>query len=243
MKYFIFVQREKKVVEKSMRGKLILIEGTDCSGKETQANLLMDSLKKMGIPVCKMSFPVYDSPTGKIVGGPYLGKPAICEGYFEEGANLVDPKVSALYYAADFLYHLEDMQKILDKGTWIILDRYFYSTFAHQGGKERLKAKRLALYEWLEKLELELLGLPDPEIKIFLHMPYSCSIMLREGRTEAADQNERSTSHLKNAEKAYLEIAERYHFHTISCDRRKKIKSIEEISEEVLDYVKSQIGK
>ena len=125
------------------RGKLILIEGTDCSGKETQANLLMDALKKLGIKIQKVSFPDYESPTGKIVGGPYLGKSYICEGYFEEGANHVSPKVSALYYGADFLYHLEEMNKLLDKGTWILLDRYFYSTFAHQGGKERNKQKRL----------------------------------------------------------------------------------------------------
>ena len=74
-------------------------------------------------------------------------------------------------------------------------------------------------------------------------MPYECSVKLRKDRKEAADQNERSTVHLKNAEQAYLEIADLYHFHTIACDRRKKIKSIEEIHEEVLEYVKKEIDK
>ena len=60
------------------RGKLILIEGTDCSGKETQSKLLIDYLKSNGIDVVRMAFPAYDSPTGKIVGGPYLGKSYIC---------------------------------------------------------------------------------------------------------------------------------------------------------------------
>lgn len=224
-----------------MRGKLLLVEGTDCSGKETQANLLMESLKKMGIKVVKMSFPAYDSPTGRIVGGPYLGKPAISEGWFPEGADAVDPKVSALYYAADFLYHLEEMNRLLEKGTWILLDRYFYSTFAHQGGKERNKQKRLEMYKWLEKLEMDLLGLPDPEIKILLHMPYECSIKLREARKEAPDQLERSATHLKHAEQAYLELADLYHFHIISCHHRKNIKTIEEIHEEVLEYVKKEL--
>ena len=225
------------------RGKLILIEGTDCSGKETQANLLVEALKKAGIKIQKVSFPDYESPTGKIVGGPYLGKSYICEGYFEEGANHVSPKVSALYYGADFLYHLEEMNKILEKGTWILLDRYFYSTFAHQGGKERNKQKRLEMYKWLEKLEFDLLGLPDPEIKVFLHMPYECSVKLRKERAEAADQNERSSVHLKNAEQAFLEVAELYHFHTIYFDRRKKIKTIEEIHDEIFEYVKKEIEK
>ena len=181
--------------------------------------------------------------TGKIIGGPYLGKPAICEGWFQEGANLVDPKVSALYYAADFLYHLEEMQKKLEKGTWLILDRYFYSTFAHQGGKERKKEKRLAMYKWLEKLEMDLLELPDPEIKIFLHMPYQYSVLLRQKRGELPDQNEQSKTHLKHAEQAYLELAQLYHFHTISCNDKKRIKSIEDISKEIIEYVKGTIQK
>lgn len=226
-----------------MKGKLILIEGTDCSGKETQSNLLMEELKKRGYKAERIGFPDYDSPTGKIVGGPYLGKSYICEGWFEEGANNVDPKVSALYYAADFLYHLEDMKKKLNRGTWIILDRYFYSTFAHQGGKERNRKKRVEMYEWLEKLEFDLLGLPDPEIKIFLHMPYECSIQLRANRGESPDQNERSSLHLRHAEEAYLEIAKRYQFHTISCDHRKKIKSKEEIAKEILEYVEDFLKK
>ncbi|MBQ8234327.1 MAG: thymidylate kinase, partial [Bacilli bacterium] len=57
-----------------MRGKLIVIEGTDCSGKETQTNLLIEKLKNDGYNTYKFSFPMYDTPTGKIVGGPYLGK-------------------------------------------------------------------------------------------------------------------------------------------------------------------------
>jgi dTMP kinase len=57
-----------------VRGKLIVIEGTDCSGKETQANLLIEKIRKTGILVEKFSFPNYESPTGKIIGGPYLGK-------------------------------------------------------------------------------------------------------------------------------------------------------------------------
>ena len=78
-----------------MKGKLIVIEGTDCSGKETQSNLLIEKLKKENIRIEKFSFPNYNSPTGKIIGGPYLGKSYICEGWFEEGAPNVDPKVSA----------------------------------------------------------------------------------------------------------------------------------------------------
>ena len=95
-----------------MRGKLIVIEGTDCSGKETQTNKLMERLKRDGHKVFKFSFPSYDSPTGRIIGGPYLGKDYICESWFEEGAINVNPKVASLYYAADRLYN---MPKIIEK--------------------------------------------------------------------------------------------------------------------------------
>ena len=84
-----------------MKGKIIVIEGTDCSGKETQTSLLVQNLKKQGRKIERLSFPDYDSPTGKIVGGPYLGRTGMGESFFKEGAAAVDPKVAALYYAAD----------------------------------------------------------------------------------------------------------------------------------------------
>ena len=224
-----------------MRGKLILIEGTDCSGKETQANKLLEYLNNEGIETVKIGFPDYDSPTGRIIGGPYLGKEYICPGWFKEGAVNVSPKVSALYYGADFLYHLEMINEILDSGKWIILDRYFYSTFAHQGSKERVKSKRLEMYKWFEKLEFDLLGLPDPDIKIFLHMPLEWSLVLKKNRKEKPDELEQSTTHLKQAESAYKEIAKLYNFEKVSCASSKKLKTVEEIHTSVIKVVRKYI--
>ena len=118
-----------------MKGKLIVIEGTDCSGKETQSKMLIEKLKQDGYPVEKFSFPMYDTPTGKIVGGPYLGKSYICDGWFKEGADKVDPKVAALYCAADRRYNMDKIVSLLNTGVHVILDRYTYSNMAHQGGK------------------------------------------------------------------------------------------------------------
>lgn len=233
----LFVEGE----EKYMRGKLILIEGTDCSGKETQANKLVEYLNSKGIEVVKFAFPDYESPTGKIVGGPYLGKEYICDGWFSEGAANVDPKVSSLYYAADFLYHLPQMNKVLDEGKWIILDRYFYSTIAHQGCKIKDKRKRLEMYKWFEKLEMDLLELPDPEIKLFLHMPYECSIQLKKDRIERPDQLEADSSHLIAAENAYKEIAKIYNFDTIKCGYGEKPRTIDEIHKDVVKVLKKHI--
>lgn len=119
-----------------MKGKLIVTKEQIDSGKETQTKLLVKYLKENNTKVFTMSFPNYDSPTGKIIGGPFLGKSYISNGYFPEGAPNVDPKVSSLYYAADRLYNLPIIQKKLNEGYTVILDRYVYSNMAHQAGKE-----------------------------------------------------------------------------------------------------------
>lgn len=214
-------------------GKLVLIEGTDCSGKETQSKLLIDNLKKKGYKAVYVSFPDYDSPTGKIVGGPYLGKEEICESYFSEGPALVDAKVASLYYAADRVYHLEALKKVLNENDYVILDRYVYSNMAHQGGKISDRKKRNEMYEWLYHLEFEMLDLVKPDLIYFLHMPYEEACLLKKNRV-SLDGHEKDSNHLKNAEMAYLELKDKYNFIYISCVDSKGIKSIDEIGAEII---------
>ena len=224
-----------------MRGKLIVIEGTDCSGKETQTNLLLKKLNSEGVKVEKFSFPNYQSPTGRIVGGPYLGKNYISDCWFPEGATNVDPKVAALYYAADRKYNIHKIVWLLENGINVILDRYVYSNMAHQGGKLNNTDERLAMYDWLEKLEFDLLELPKADIKVFLHMPYEQAKILKQGREEVGDQHEQSVEHLKSAEAAYIELSNKYNFKTIECNIGDTIKGIEDINDELYSYVKKQI--
>ena len=154
-------------------GKFIVIEGTDCSGKETQSKLLVEKLEKLGKKAIRLTFPNYDSPTGKIVGGPYLGKKEICECWFKEGAVNLDPKVASLYYAADRKYNENSIKKYLDDDYFIICDRYVSSNMAHQGSKIKNDEERFHMYEWIDKLEFWLLSLPKPDKTIFLHVPYT----------------------------------------------------------------------
>ena len=224
-----------------MKGKLIVIEGTDCSGKETQSNLLIEKLKGDGIRIEKFSFPNYNSPTGKIIGGPYLGKSYICDGWFPEGAPNVDPKVSALYYAADRLYNIDKIKFLLDNGVNVILDRYVYSNMAHQGGKLPDKDERASMYDWLDNLEFNLLDLPRPDIGVFLHMPYELSLSLKKDRIEDLDQNEKDKNHLINAEMAYIELANKYDFYTIECNSGDRIRTIEEINNALYKYISRKV--
>ena len=267
------------------KGKIIVIEGTDCSGKETQSKLLIEKLNNLGKETKYFSFPAYSSPTGKIVGLSYLGKPylaeelimqhseeikqrlsllekydekyldivlgVICEslahGWFPEGAPHVDSKISSLYYAADRAYNIDNIKEYLNEGINVILDRYVYSNMAHQGGKGKTPEERKAIYEWLFKLEFEMMGLPEPDVKLFLHMPTDFTTLLKQGRTEALDENEKDLQHLKDAERAYLEVASQYGFEKISCiiDDSEvsfdNIKTPQAISEEVYETVSKRL--
>ena len=217
-------------------GKLIVIEGTDCSGKGTQSELLYKRLESDGKKVVKMSFPMYDSPTGKIIGGPYLGKESICKGWFKEGANNVPAKVASLYYAADRLYNINMIKEYLDNDYIVILDRYVTSNMGHQAGKIKDKEERIKMFKWLETLEYDLLELPRPDIKLFLHMPYNYSKKLQTNRTEL-DEHELSEDNLINAENAYLEMTELFDFIKIECIKDNSIKAIEEIETEIYSKI------
>lgn len=221
------------------KGRIIVIEGTDCSGKETQTSLLFQYLLKSGRRVERFGFPDYESPTGRIVGGPYLGKSYIGNCYFKEGPVEVDPKVAALYYAADRRYNIKKINEYLNAGYDVILDRYVESNMGHQGAKIFEKEKRLELYKWLETLEYDLLELPKPDLTIFLYMPYEQVSKLKSTRKEAEDLVEQDVEHLKNAEHTYLELADIYNFIKVNCMEDNRLRRIEDINAEIIEIVEN----
>ena len=222
------------------RGKLIVIEGTDCSGKETQAKLLLKRLKSDGIKIEERAFPMYDTPTGKIIGGALLGKSHIGESVFPN-ASKVDPKVAALYYAADRLYKIGEINRMLDDGINVIVDRYVESNMGHQAGKLKDKQEKLAMMNWLESLEYNLLKLPRPDLVLFLYMPYQYTIELRNKRGEAPDEVEKDIEYLHNAEETYSMMAEKYNYDIVHCVKDERIRTIEEISDDVYNLVKNKL--
>ena len=221
-------------------GKFIVIEGTDCSGKETQSKLLVEKLNNMGHKAIRLTFPNYDTPTGKIVGGPYLGKKEICECWFPEGAVNLDPKVASLYYAADRKYNEKDIKKYLDEDYFVICDRYVSSNMAHQGSKIKNDEERFHMYEWIDKLEFWLLGLPKPDKTIFLHVPYTYAAKLKKNRL-SLDEHEMCEEHLKNSEVAYIELSELYNWKHINCIKDDAIRSVEDINAEIIECLKEYL--
>ena len=212
-----------------MRGKLIVIEGTNNSGKETQTKLLVEKFNIDLIKCEKRRFSVYSSPTGKIISEDILGKHQ--KSLFDEGINKIPPKVAALYYAADRLYNIDKINELLDQGINVILDRYVESNMAYQASKLETVSERINLILWLEQLEFTLLDLPRPDKVVFLYLPYEYR----------HDQNE-SNEHLKSAENVYQLLAERYNFDVIYCVNKDKIKTIDEINEEMYQIVKDYLA-
>ena len=220
------------------RGRIIVVEGTECSGKETQTSLIVQRLKREGKKVEHLAFPMYDTPTGMIVGGPYLGKDYICKSYFKEDIIDVDPKVAALYYAADRRYNLKIINEFLYYGYDLIIDLYVESNMAHQGCKISNKEERFKLYKWFATLEYDLLELPRPNLTILLHMPYQKTMELKGEKSDNPKANS-NLNYYKNSEDAYLELAKMNNHKVISCVKDNKLRDILEIHEEIYNIVKS----
>ena len=239
---FVHYVRKKKLD----RGKLILVEGTDCSGKETQSKLLIEKLTIDNIKSYRLSFPMYDTPTGRIIGACILGKPHLCEqyfkegiyGWFSEGGGNIDPLAAIDFYAADRRYNLPKIELLLNYGINVILDRYVTSNMAHRGGMILDKKKRLTMYEIIKQKEYVINELPEPDVTYLLYMPYEQAVILKKQRNEALDEVEKDEQYLKNGEKSYLELAKLYNYDIINCVEKKQIKSIEDINDELYTKVK-----
>lgn len=213
------------------KGKLIVIEGTDCSGKQTQTECLVKNLQSLGYKAVSFSFPNYASPTGKIIADEYLGKnkPSL----FQEGIENVDPRISSLYYAADRVYNINIIKQYLENNYIVILNRYVESNMAFQGGKIKDIKKRHMMYEWLDNLEFVLLDLPRPDMVIFLYLPYEQVCLLKKEQNKSVNE-----SILHMAEISYFELSNIYDYKKINCMQENKLRSINDISSEILKKVK-----
>lgn len=215
-------------------GKIIVIEGVNDSGKETQSKLLAKALKQEGYKVVEFSFPMYKSPTGKIFKNCVLGKDG--NGYFPEGYENLNPYVVCLYTAADRKYHKEKIEKYLQDGYIVILNRYTSSNMAHQGSRYNDSEERFFMYQWIDKLEYWLLKLPKPDCTILLKVPAKYLNQLDEKQVSFTFQD--NIFDQDSVLKAYIELSELYNWDTIDCVSNDKMKSVEEIHQEIMKIVR-----
>lgn len=219
-------------------GKIIVIEGVNDSGKETQSKLLAKTLKEEGYKVVKFSFPMYKSPTGKIFKNCVLGKDG--NGYFEEGYENLDPYVVCLYTAADRKYHKEKIERYLKNDYIVILNRYTSSNMAHQGSRYSDSEERFYMYQWIDKLEYWLLKLPKPDCTILLKVPAKYLNQLSE--KQVAFNFQEDIFDQDSVLKAYIELSELYNWDSIDCVSNNKMKSVEEIHEEIMKIVRINLN-
>jgi dTMP kinase len=219
-------------------GKLIVIEGTDSSGKETQTKKLYERLLSEGKNVRKISFPNYDSPACEPVKMYLAGK-------FGDNASKVNPYPISTMYAIDrYASYKMDWGNFLQNGGIIITDRYTTSNMVHQASKIEDKEEKEKYLQWLEDLEYNKMELPKPDMVIFLNMPTDMAAKLMAERKNKITGESQKDIHEKNKEylkKSYdnaCEIAKKYNWQEIKCVN-KELKSIEDIGEEIYNLVSS----
>ncbi|WP_372712986.1 dTMP kinase [Ilyobacter sp.] len=219
-------------------GKLIVIEGTDSSGKQTQTEILYEKLKSEGIKVKKISFPNYDSPASEPVKM-YLA------GEFGEKANDVNPYPVSTMYAVDrYASFKKDWEHFYSEEGVVITDRYTTSNMVHQASKFTDPGDKAKYLEWLEDLEYEKMEIPRPDVVFFLNMPVDVAQKLMSERKNkitgetAKDIHEKDVDYLKMSHQNACDIAETYHWKEIKCVKNGQLKNIEEISEEIFEAVK-----
>lgn len=233
------------------RGKLIVLDGPDFSGKKTQTGLLYQKFQKEGLPVEKIRFPSYEEPAGRIIGQCLLGKKT--EGYRGDVAwfgdpEKVDPLVASMYYAADRRSKRNLMNELLDSGVNLISDRYYQANMGHQGAKMESLLERQRLFRYIEDLELNLNQIPREDLCILLFTHPSIAIELSKNRKEIPDKIEENWNHIDLAYKTYTQMYHyfqgkaRYHrVHSSWLDTPESLKSPEEIHEEIFEIVKGNL--
>lgn len=210
---------------------IIVIEGTDGSGKQTQTELLLKHFEEIGKEVKKQSFPNYESESAVLVKK-YLN------GDFG-GLNSLTPKQSSVFFSVDRLCTMLEYKEYLSKGGILLLDRYVSSNILHQASKIEDENDRKNFITWLENFEYEDLKLPRPDLTIFLDMRPDLSLKLRtdRGLLKAGTKKDIHESNAEYMQKCYelgIKIAKEKSWQIIQCYDGDRIKSIEEIHAEIV---------
>ena len=222
-------------------GKLFVIDGTDGSGKQTQFNKLQEKLKEEGIDYKVVSFPNYESPSSSLVKM-YLS------GEFGKNAKEISPYIASTFYAADrYATFKTGYKEYYDNGGIILADRYTTANMVHQAGKIADKTERKKFLDWLCDFEFNMYGLPVPTEVFFLNMPVEKSIQLMQNRENKfthgtkKDIHESDKNHLEDAYSAAVYVSKKYNWTEIKCVKDDKIRTIEDIHEEIYNNIQEHI--
>ncbi len=218
------------------RGKLIVIDGADGSGKETQTKELFKSIKNNNKKIKTFDFPRYDNN----FFGSFLKK--CLHGEHGDFVN-IDPHIASVLYAADRFESKIEINKWLDDGFIVILDRYVSANQIHQGGKIKNLKKREDFFKWQEKMEYHIFELPKADIVIYLDVPIDISKKLLMTSNKKIDDVEKDLNYQKNSRESAIYLAKKNdNWETLNCVLDGKLKTIKEIHKEIFEIcVKNNI--
>lgn len=223
------------------KGKFIVIDGTDGSGKATQTSLLVKRLVKSGRKVKKIDFPrYYDNFFGKFIGECLAG---------EYGNFLaLNPYIASVLYAADRHESAQQIRSWLAEGNFVIADRYASSNQIHQGGKIKDAAERRKFLAWLETMEFKIFRIPKPDLIIYLELSVDLTRKLLTQKDLVwkkrylkgkKDIVENSRAYLDNSKKSAMELVERNNnWIKIDCVKKGKLMTQGEINDIIWEKVR-----
>ena len=217
-------------------GKLIVIEGTDGSGKSTQFRLLTQRVEAEGLEFRKLVFPQYAEESSALIRM-YLG------GQFGDKPSDVNAYAASAFYAVDrYASYKKVWGQWYENGGLVLSDRYTTSNAVHQASKEPQETRGEFL-RWLYEFEYEKLGLPRPDLTIYLDVPTEYTEQLMRSREAAtgtsADIHEQDMEYLSTCRRMGRTAAEFYNWTVIECVRDGAMRTIEDIHEEIYSHVKA----
>ncbi|QNL45646.1 thymidylate kinase [Oscillibacter hominis] len=213
-----------------MSGKLIVFEGTDGSGKATQAKLLCRRLERQDVPFWEIDFPRYGAPSAAMVEE-YLS------GALGKNPGDVNAYAASTFYAIDrYASYKQDWGPFYEGGGLVIANRYTTSNAVHQASKLP-QAEREAYLKWLFDFEYRLLGLPEPALVVYLDLPTELSGQMMRHREQQtgtqADIHENNEAYLRACRENARQIARDLGWRVIQCASGGRVRSAEDIQDEV----------
>ena len=215
-------------------GELIVIEGTDGSGKSTQFKLLTARLEAENHAFQKLVFPQYAEPSSALIRM-YLG------GEFGTSPSDVNAYAASAFYAVDrYASYKKVWGQWYEDGGLVVSDRYTTSNAVHQASKVE-DARQNDFLKWLYDFEYSKLGLPCPDLILYLDVPTDFTEAMmrrREADTHtSADIHEQDMSYLATCRRTGKAAAEYYGWKVIECVRNGEMRTIEDIHEEIYRHV------
>ena len=215
-------------------GKLIVLEGTDGSGKSTQFRLMAERLTQQNREFRRLVFPRYSQESSALIRM-YLG------GEFGTKPSDVNAYAASAFYAVDrYASYKQDWGQWYEEGGLVLSDRYTTSNAVHQASKEEGE-KQAAFLQWLYDFEYDKLGLPKPDLVIYLDVPTDFTEKMLRGREAAtqtkADIHEKDMEYLATCRRTGRTAAGFYGWKIISCVQDGQMRSIEDIHQEIYGLV------